>query len=157
MSITLKPHSRNKRILLLTGVKKRKRVALADFISKYLKLNRDRRGHSQSTLNLSNTMTFPTRFCLLLLLVIVVRIDPGHGRIGQDRHSASFGIQHIIADFCGAGQFRCDSGQCIGGRRDLRCDGDRDCDDGSDESVETCGSNCEKGSVHMMSSGAIHK
>ena len=93
-------------------------------------------------------MTFPTKFCLLLL-VIVVRIDPGHGRLGQDRHSASFGIQHIIADFCGAGQFRCDSGQCIGGgRRDLRCDGDRDCDDGSDESVETCGRNCEKGSVH---------
>ena len=89
-------------------------------------------------------MTFLTKACFLL--VIVVRIDPGHGRIGQDRHSA---LLQIIADFCGAGQFRCDSGQCIGGRQDLRCDGDRDCDDGSDESVETCGRNCEKVSVHI--------
>ena len=79
-------------------------------------------------------MEVPTKICLLLIPLVVL-ISPGHSRIGQKS--------------CGAGQFRCDSGQCIGGRQDLRCDGDRDCDDGSDESVETCGKHCEKGSIYI--------
>ena len=32
---------------------------------------------------------------------------------------------------CPTGQFRCDSGQCVDGRR--KCDGQPDCDDASDE------------------------
>ena len=37
---------------------------------------------------------------------------------------------------CQLGQFKCANGNCIGAR--LRCDGDRDCDDGSDETEESC-------------------
>ena len=83
-------------------------------------------------------MEFPTKVCPLLISLVVI-ISAG---------GPSFG--------CDGGdwpQFRCDSGQCIGGRQDLRCDGDRDCNDGSDESQETCGTDCEKGTTysHMIS------
>ena len=37
---------------------------------------------------------------------------------------------------CGAGYFTCDDGQCISS--DFRCDGDSDCNDGSDE-IDNCG------------------
>ena len=38
--------------------------------------------------------------------------------------------------------FTCASGECI--RREYRCEGTKTCDDGSDESTETCGADCEK-------------
>ena len=38
--------------------------------------------------------------------------------------------------------FRCANGQCI--RASFKCNGLRDCQDGSDETTETCGANCEE-------------
>ncbi|XP_050415154.1 very low-density lipoprotein receptor [Patella vulgata] len=37
---------------------------------------------------------------------------------------------------CGEGMFRCDQGRCI--RHEYMCDGEHDCFDGSDESVDAC-------------------
>ena len=38
--------------------------------------------------------------------------------------------------------FACSNGQCI--KEEYRCNGEKDCYDGSDETTETCGANCEK-------------
>lgn len=41
-----------------------------------------------------------------------------------------------IEDGCADDEFTCDNGQCI--RNHYKCDGRRDCADGSDESLKTC-------------------
>ena len=46
---------------------------------------------------------------------------------------------HLVQG-CGENQFRCANGGCIGAS--YKCDGDEDCQDGSDETSETCGANC---------------
>ena len=38
-------------------------------------------------------------------------------------------------------EFACSSGQCIAAL--FKCDGERDCDDGSDDNAEVCGADCE--------------
>ena len=40
-------------------------------------------------------------------------------------------LPHIISDLCAVSEWRCEGGQCID--QDKRCDGLRDCGDGSDE------------------------
>ena len=47
-------------------------------------------------------------------------------------------VHHVQG--CGEDRFRCANGQCI--RASWKCDGDDDCQDGSDETTETCGANC---------------
>lgn len=37
---------------------------------------------------------------------------------------------------CAEGEFTCDNGKCVRGQ--YKCDGRRDCEDGSDESEKTC-------------------
>ena len=38
---------------------------------------------------------------------------------------------------CYKGQWKCSNGRCI--TKDLLCDGEDDCDDGSDETEDVCG------------------
>ena len=43
---------------------------------------------------------------------------------------------------CGSSMFDCNNGECI--HAGYKCDGDNDCRDGSDETTEKCGANCEE-------------
>ena len=61
----------------------------------------------------------------LLVIALVVLISAAcHGKV------------------CQQDQFRCNDGHCID--EEYKCDGDKDCNDGSDETTELCGVNCEK-------------
>lgn len=56
-------------------------------------------------------------------------------------------MKTCLDDGCSDDQFTCDNGQCI--RSQYKCDGRRDCQDGSDESLRTCyqGKNLNEDSV----------
>ena len=49
---------------------------------------------------------------------------------------------NYVCSNCRDDQFRCANGECIEVFR--KCNGDNNCGDGSDETTETCGANCEK-------------
>ena len=58
-----------------------------------------------------------------------------------DRFAFNF-LAHLFSGSCESDKFQCESGDCLDPT--LRCDGNIDCTDGSDEEPEFCDRKCQQ-------------
>ena len=53
---------------------------------------------------------------------------------------AGFAVFHVEGQDCDEEEWRCGDGECIDA--EWKCDGEKDCDDDTDESAGVCGEDC---------------
>ena len=74
-----------------------------------------------------------------LIFALVVVISAAHHVQGCTGNYVKCGDHCVHIWYSG---FACSNGRCLDAL--YKCDGDNDCGDGSDETTQACGANCEK-------------